>query len=55
MWWISMLKKNLIILLLIPFLIALLGVITINTTFSFIDNGYVKVNALEQNNIENLT
>ena len=24
-------------------------------SFSFIDNGYVKANALEQNNIENLT
>lgn len=31
-------KKNLIILLFIPFFIALLGVVTINTTFSFIDN-----------------
>lgn len=31
-------KKNLIILLFIPFFIALLGVVTINTTFSFVDN-----------------
>ncbi len=38
MWLINMAKKNLIILLLIPFLIALLGVVTISTTFSFIDN-----------------
>ena len=38
-----MLKKNLIILLLIPFLIALLGVITINTTFSFIDNDIIGI------------
>lgn len=36
-------KKNLIILLLIPFLIALLGVATINTTFHFIDNDIVRI------------
>lgn len=36
-------KKNLIILLLIPFLIALLGVVTINTTFHFIDNDIVRI------------
>ncbi len=36
-------KKNLIILLLIPFLIALLGIATINTTFHFIDNDIVRI------------
>lgn len=36
-------KKNLIILLLIPFLIALLGVVTINTTFSIIDNDIIRI------------
>lgn len=36
-------KKNLIILLLIPFLIALLGVVTINTTFNFIDNDIIAI------------
>ena len=36
-------KKNLIVLLLMPFLIALLGVVTINTTFSFIDNDIVGI------------
>lgn len=36
-------KKNLIILLLIPFLIALLGIVTINTTFSFIDNDIIRI------------
>ena len=36
-------KKNLIILLLIPFVIALLGVVTINTTFSFIDNDIIGI------------
>lgn len=36
-------KKNLIILLLIPFLIALLGVVTINTTFHFIDNDIIRI------------
>ncbi len=36
-------KKNLIILLLIPFLIALLGVVTINTTFNFIDNDIIRI------------
>lgn len=38
-----MTKKNLIILLLIPFLIALLGVVTINTTFHFIDNDIIAI------------
>lgn len=36
-------KKNLIILLLIPFLIALLGVVTINTTHQFVDNDIVGI------------
>ena len=36
-------KKNLIILLLIPFLIALLGVVTLNTTFKFIDNDILSI------------
>lgn len=36
-------KKNLIILLMIPFLIALLGVVAINTTFSLIDNDIVGI------------
>lgn len=36
-------KKNLIVLLLIPFLIALLGVITINTTFNIVDNDIVGI------------
>lgn len=36
-------KKNLIILLLTPFLIALLGVVTLNTTFSFIDNDIIGI------------
>ena len=36
-------KKNLIILLFIPFLIAILGVVTINTTFSFIDNDIIGI------------
>lgn len=36
-------KKNLIILLLIPFIIALLGVVTINTTFTFIDNDIIRI------------
>lgn len=36
-------KKNLIILLLIPFLIALLGVVTLNTTFNVIDNDIVAI------------
>ena len=31
-------KKNLIVLLLIPFIIALLGIVTINVTFNLIDN-----------------
>lgn len=38
-----MAKKNLIILLFIPFLIAILGVVTINTTFSFIDNDIIGI------------
>ena len=36
-------KKNLIILLLIPFLIALLGVMTINGTFNLIENDIVSI------------
>lgn len=36
-------KKNLIILLLIPFIIALLGVVTLNTTFNFIDNDIISI------------
>ena len=40
-------KKNLIILLLIPFLIALLGVVTLNTTFNFIDNDIFHHDELE--------
>ena len=36
-------KKNLIVLLLIPFLIALLGVVTINTTFNIVDNDIVGI------------
>lgn len=36
-------KKNLIILLLIPFVITLLGVITVNTTFNFIDNDMIGI------------
>ena len=36
-------KKNLIILLLIPFLIALLGVVTLNTTFKYIDNDILSI------------
>ena len=36
-------KKNLIVLLLIPFIIALLGVVTINTTHTFIDNDIVGI------------
>ena len=36
-------KKNLIVLLLIPFLIALLGVVTINTTFNMIDNDILSI------------
>ncbi len=36
-------KKNLIILLLIPFMIALLGVVTLNTTFHIIDNDIVAI------------
>ena len=36
-------KKNLIILLLIPFLIALLGVVTINTTHQFVENDIIGI------------
>lgn len=36
-------KKNLIILLLVPFVITLVGVITINTTFNFIDNDMIGI------------
>lgn len=36
-------KRNLIILLLIPFLIALLGIVTINTTFNFVDNDITRI------------
>ncbi len=36
-------KKNLIILLLIPFLIALLGVMTINGTFNLIENDIISI------------
>ena len=36
-------KKNLIILLLIPFEITLVGVITINTTFNFIENDMIGI------------
>ena len=38
-----MAKKNLIILLFIPFMIAILGVVTINTTFSFVDNDIIGI------------
>ena len=43
MWWTSMAKKNLIILLFIPFMIAILGVVTINTTFSFVENDIIGI------------
>lgn len=36
-------KKNLIVLLLIPFMIALLGVVTLNTTFKYIDNDIISI------------
>lgn len=36
-------KKNLIILLFIPFLLALLGVVTINTTYQIVDNDIVGI------------
>lgn len=36
-------KKNLIILLLIPFLISILGVVTLNTTFNMIDNDILSI------------
>ena len=38
-----MAKKNLIILLFIPFMIAILGVVTINTTFTFVDNDIIGI------------
>lgn len=38
-----MAKKNLIILLFIPFMIAILGVVTINTTFTVIDNDIIGI------------
>lgn len=44
-------KKNLIILLLIPFLIALLGVVTIRTTYSIVDNDIVSID-WDYNDIE---
>ena len=36
-------KKNLIVLLLIPFIIALLGIVTINTTYTFVDNDIIGI------------
>lgn len=36
-------KTNLIILLLVPFIIALLGVVTINTTYNLIDNDILSI------------
>lgn len=36
-------KKNLIILLLIPFIIALLGVVTINSTFNLVENDIIAI------------
>ena len=36
-------KKNLIVLLLIPFLIALLGVVTISTTYTLVENDIVGI------------
>ena len=36
-------KKNLIVLLLIPFIIALLGIVTINVTFNLIDNDILSI------------
>lgn len=36
-------KKNLIILLLVPFIISLLGVVTINTTYNLIDNDILSI------------
>lgn len=36
-------KKNLIVLLLVPFVIALLGVVTINSTFNFVDSDIVSI------------
>lgn len=36
-------KKNLIILLFIPFMIAILGVVTINTTFTFVENDIIGI------------
>ena len=37
-------KRNLIILLLIPFLLTLLGIVTINTTFNYISNDIIDIN-----------
>lgn len=39
-----MIKKNLIILLLIPFLIAILGAVAINTTYKIIENDILAIN-----------
>lgn len=36
-------KKNLIVLLLVPFVIALLGVVTITSTFNFVDSDIVSI------------
>lgn len=36
-------KKNLIILLLIPFIIALLGVVTVNSTFNLVENDIISI------------
>lgn len=36
-------KRNLIILLIIPFLIALLGIVTISSTFNFIQNDIIRI------------
>ncbi len=44
-------KKNLIILLLIPFLISILGVVTLNTTFNMIDNDIKSID-WEYNDVE---
>lgn len=43
MWLISMKKKNLIILLLIPFLIALLGVATISATLNYVESDIISI------------
>ena len=39
-------KKNLIVLLLIPFLIALLGVVTISTTYTLVENDIKDMNVI---------